>query len=133
MRVLVAEDEPTYCALVEAILTASGYEVVVARDGQEAWEVLNSGDAPPLAVIDWMMPRMDGIELCRRVKGSSLRHIYVILLTGRNQEEDAVTGREAGADDFFPKPLDPTKLIARVDAGRNAVEAGRCTPGTDSK
>ena len=133
MRVLVAEDEPTYRALIEAILTESGYEVILARDGQEAWEVLNSGDAPPLAVIDWMMPRMDGIELCRRVKGSTLRHIYVILLTGRNQEEDAVTGREAGADDFFPKPLNPTELIDRVDAGRNAVEAGRLTPGTDSK
>lgn len=123
MRVLIADDEPTYSALLEAVLSASGFEIIVARDGREAWEMVAREDSPQLALLDWSMPRMDGIEICRRAR-SELGSLspYIILLTGRDSEDDFIEATEAGADDFFTKIANMTELLLRVNAGRRIVE-----------
>lgn len=123
MRILIAEDEPTYSALIQAVLTASGYDVVVTRDGREAWDVLNKEDPPQLSILDWSMPRMDGIDLCRRARSElPAKDLYIILLTGRNTEDDLIQATEAGADDFFTKSSNMEELLLRVNAGRRIVQ-----------
>lgn len=123
MKILVADDEPTYSALLQAVLSASGYDVVVARDGREAWEALTPEDAPQLAVLDWSMPRMDGIDICRRAREDvRKRFLYILLLTGRNREEDLIEATEAGADDFFTKTFNMSEFLLRVNAGRRIIE-----------
>jgi sigma-B regulation protein RsbU (phosphoserine phosphatase) len=123
MKILVAEDEPISRRALEATLQRWGYEVVLAGDGAVAWDVLNRPDAPPLAILDWMMPGMDGIEVVRRLRQLARRQpTYVILLTCRSGREDVVTGLEAGADDYVTKPFDQKELQARVRAGARIVE-----------
>ena len=93
-------------------------DVAVANDGGAAWELLTAGDGPSLAIIDWMMPTVDGLELCRRIRQDAARaHMYVILLTGRDDRKDVVAGLDAGADDYIVKPFDPDELRARVQVG----------------
>jgi len=123
MRILVAEDEITYRHMLKTFLTKWGYEVVVASDGLEAWEALWSEDRPRLAILDWMMPGMDGVEICRAIRqGKSDPYIYLLLLTSRDQKQDMVQGFEAGADDYLIKPFDPHELRARIHAGGRIVE-----------
>jgi diguanylate cyclase (GGDEF)-like protein len=93
-------------------------EVTVVHDGEAAWQELNSAQPPSLAILDWMMPNIDGIELCRRVRSTPrLAGTYVILLTGRDSREDLVTGLEAGADDYMIKPIDLEEFRARLGVG----------------
>jgi diguanylate cyclase (GGDEF)-like protein len=123
MRVLIAEDDPISRRMLEAFLVKWGYEVVVATQGEEAWRVLQGNDPPKLAVLDWMMPGKDGIELCRGVrqrKGQA--YIYILLLTARGHKEDILEGLEAGADDYVTKPFDPYELQARLRTGRRIIE-----------
>ena len=102
MRVLVAEDEEVSQRVLERTLSAWG-EVVVCSDGAEAWEALQSEKPPELAVLDWMMPEMDGLELCRRIRASSkLMSIYIVLLTAKDRREDIIRGLDAGADELEP-------------------------------
>jgi DNA-binding response OmpR family regulator len=123
MKVLVAEDDPTSRLAITALLTGWGYEVTSVGDGAAAWQVLRQEDAPPLAVLDWLMPGMDGLEVCRHVRGSApARPTYVILLTALAGHEDVVAGLEGGADDYVAKPADPDELRARVRAGQRVVE-----------
>lgn len=118
MKILVAEDDPVSRRLLEVKLAKWGYEVVTARDGCEAWRILEAADAPQLAVLDWMMPGMDGIEVCRRVrKKTPGQYIYVILLTALDREADLVAGMEAGADDYMTKPFSSGELRVRLCAG----------------
>ena len=99
MRVLIAEDDSVSRRVLEATLGKWGYEVVVAADGAEAWAVLQSDDAPHLAILDWMMPEIDGVELCRRVSNLPTETPpYLILLTAKDGAGDVVTGLDAGAD-----------------------------------
>jgi len=122
VRVLIAEDDPTSCRLLEATLARWGYRVVVARDGVEAWGVLQEADPPPIAVLDWMMPGMDGIDVCRRAReAAGATPPYFILLTAKGQREDVVTGLEAGADDYVTKPFDRAELRARIEVGVRVV------------
>jgi DNA-binding response OmpR family regulator len=108
MKVIIAEDDPISRRMLEAFLVKWGYEVVVATQGEEAWGVLQGNDPPKLAVLDWMMPGKDGIELCRSVRQRKGRaYIYILLLTARGHKEDIVEGLEAGADDYVTKPFDP--------------------------
>ncbi len=126
MRILIAEDSLVSRRLLETTLRRWGYDVLVACDGSEAWQVLEASEAPPLAIVDWVMPKMDGPELCRRIRqtqGTSF--MYVILLTAKGMREDIVAGLEAGADDYLVKPFDPGELRARVDVGRRIVELQR--------
>ena len=122
MRVLVAEDEPVSRRVLADALRRWGYEAETTGDGEGAWQRLRGEGAPPLAILNWMMPKMDGVEVCRRVResGSSLPP-YIILLTARGGKEDIVSGLQAGADDYVSKPFDPDELRARVQVGERVV------------
>jgi len=123
MKVLIAEDDSISRRMLEAFLVKWGYEVLVAREGEEAWRVLHENNAPRLAILDWMMPGRDGIDICRSVRQWKGRpYVYILLLTARGQKEDIVEGLEAGADDYVTKPFDPYELRARLRAGRRIVE-----------
>jgi len=126
VRILIAEDDAASRALLERLLVRWGHEVVVATDGAEAWAVLQQDDAPELAVLDWMMPKMDGLEICRRARGDErLRSLYVIILTARTQRNDLVEGLEAGADDYVTKPFEAGALRARLGVGARVVRLQR--------
>jgi two-component system cell cycle response regulator len=123
MKVLIAEDDSISRRMLETFLLKWGYQVTAVTDGEEAWTVLQSDDAPRLAVLDWMMPGRDGVDVCRALRQREGRaYVYVILLTARGQREDVVQGLDAGADDYVTKPFDPFELRARLRAGRRIVE-----------
>lgn len=118
MRVLIAEDDLVSRKMLEATLARWGYDVVVTGDGAEAWRVLQAPDAPKLAILDWMMPGQDGVDICRNVRSlSTPEPTYVILLTAKGNKSDIVMGLSAGADDYIVKPFDREELQARVQAG----------------
>ena len=123
MRILIAEDDAVSRRVLQTMLGKWGHDVVVTCDGASAWEALQQPDTPRLAVLDWMMPEMDGVEICRRVRatpGSPL--LYLILLTAKGRMEDIVEGLQAGADDYVTKPFDPEELRARVHVGERILE-----------
>lgn len=100
-----------------------GYDAVSTVDGNEAWEKLQKADAPKLAILDWMMPKMDGIEICRRLRQvETITPIYIILLTARSGKKDIIEGFEAGADDYIAKPFDGDELRVRINVGRRIIE-----------
>ncbi len=122
MHILIAEDDVTTRTMLQAVLTKWGYEVIPAENGKEAFQKLLENDAPKLAVLDWEMPEMDGIELCRRLRQQERKApLYLILLTSRGEAGDIVQGLEAGADDYIAKPYDTTELQARVNVGRRMI------------
>jgi diguanylate cyclase (GGDEF)-like protein len=122
VKVLIAEDDMVSRRLLEAMLTKWGYEVTVTRDGVEAWEVLQGVDAPPLAILDWMMPGMDGVEVCRKVRQRGQEpYIYLLLLTTKGRKENIIEGLDAGADDYLTKPFDPHELQVRLRTGMRIV------------
>ncbi|RLC24824.1 MAG: diguanylate cyclase response regulator [Deltaproteobacteria bacterium] len=126
MNILIAEDEPVSRHLLEVTLRKWGYEVTAARDGAEAWEILNRPEAPNLVISDWMMPKMDGLELCRRVRGDQKKeYTYIIILTGKGKKEDIVKGLNAGADDYVIKPFDREELKSRVGIGERIISLER--------
>ncbi len=123
MRALIAEDDCTSRRMLEAFLVKWGYEVIVTADGEGAFKALGAPDAPTLAILDWMMPFKDGIQLCREMRKRKGRpYVYILLLTARSEKRDIVEGLEAGADDYLTKPFDPFELRARLRAGRRIVE-----------
>jgi sigma-B regulation protein RsbU (phosphoserine phosphatase) len=126
MKIMVAENDPISRRLFEATLLKCGYEVAVARDGLQAWEMLQSSYAPRLALIDRMMQGLDGLELCRKARGflSNLPP-YIILVTTRDRREDIVEGFQNGADDYLLKPFDPEELKARIRAAERIIELQR--------
>lgn len=123
MKILVADDEPISRHLLERFLRKWQYEVLVACDGSEAWQALEREDAPRLVILDWVMPGMDGAEICRKVRQQTDRpYTYILLLTGKSKKQDLVEGLEAGADDYLPKPFDKEELRVRLRAGRRILE-----------
>ncbi|HLY59381.1 MAG TPA: response regulator [Terriglobia bacterium] len=126
MEVLIAEDDAVSRRLLEVSLVRWGYQVIEAKDGIEALQVLSRENCPPIAILDWMMPGMDGIELCRRVRADQkLFSVHIILLTAKNGRGDIVEGLGAGADDYISKPFDREELRARVQVGIRLVELQR--------
>jgi eukaryotic-like serine/threonine-protein kinase len=124
MKVLIAEDNAIWRQMLKQNVTLWGYEPVLANDGKEAWDILQRPDAPRLAVLDWQMPNMDGIDVCRHVKSSqTLPFTYVVMLTSRDADEDMVAGLDAGADDYLTKPVEPKILRSRLAAAQRIVEA----------
>jgi CheY-like chemotaxis protein len=118
MDILIAEDDPVSRRLLEVTLQKWGHAVRAAADGTAAWEILSAEPAPPMAVLDWMMPGLDGPVLCRRIRATPrLAGTYVILLTARTERKDVVAGLESGADDYVVKPFDRDELRARVNVG----------------
>jgi sigma-B regulation protein RsbU (phosphoserine phosphatase) len=122
MRLLIADDDAMVRRLLERTLERWGYEVLTVADGAEAWRVLEAADRPEAAILDWMMPGLTGIDVCRRVRERSPEAgTYLILLTSKDRMEDAVAALEAGADDHIAKPFAPEELRARVRVGERIV------------
>jgi len=122
-NVLIAEDDPIFRRILQSWFKRWDYSVTAVDNGLDAWKVLQREDAPKLAILDWMMPGMDGIELCRKIR--SLEHgpyRYVLLLTAKDDKQDVVAGLEAGADDYLTKPFDVDELRARVRAGKRILD-----------
>jgi diguanylate cyclase (GGDEF)-like protein len=123
LRVLAAEDNPVIQTVLQTMLTWWGYHPVVARDGLEAWDILQQHDAPRLALVDWMMPGLEGVELCRRIRAAAREpYTYILLLTGRTESHDLVEGMDAGADDYLTKPFNAHELRARLRAGTRIIQ-----------
>ena len=123
MKVLAAEDNPVFQSMLRSMLTKWGYQAVMARNGNEAWEALQSPDGPRLAILDWMMPGLDGVEICRRVRAAGREpYVYILLLTARTDSQDLVEGMDAGADDYLTKPFQAHELRVRLRAGRRLLD-----------
>ena len=115
MKILIAEDDKLSSLILRKTLETMGHEVIVTSDGLDAWQRIEQEEIP-LVISDWMMPRMDGLELSRRIRETIRAHYtYIILLTARQQRRDRIEGLQAGADDFLVKPLDRGELMARVN------------------
>jgi phosphoserine phosphatase RsbU/P len=126
VKILVAEDDAVARHLLHKILIKQGYEVELVSNGLDAWEILRKDDAPSLAILDWMMPGLDGVEVCRRIRSEvGGKHYYVILLTARHDKEDIVTGFVAGADDYVTKPFNASELCARIAVGLRILSLQR--------
>jgi sigma-B regulation protein RsbU (phosphoserine phosphatase) len=125
-RVLIAEDHYVSRHLLERNLINWGFTVVTAEDGEAALSILQGDEAPSLAIVDWMMPKMDGLEVCSRVRSNPGRpYIYLVLLTAKSQKEEIAAGLDAGADDYVIKPFDPDELRARLKVGQRVVSLER--------
>ncbi|MHC1599821.1 MAG: sensor histidine kinase [Candidatus Methanospirareceae archaeon] len=127
MRILIAEDDTASRLLLKKLVERMGYEVIEAADGEEAWRAYLRGDTP-LVLLDWMMPKMDGIELCRKIRAYEQTHkhsdyTYIIMVTAKTATKDLVEGMEAGADDFVAKPYVPSVLAVRTKAGERLLSA----------
>ena len=121
--VLIAEDDPLFRRILERWFQQWDYGVTAVENGLDAWEVLQREDAPQLAILDWMMPGMEGIELCRRIRSRDQSpYRYVLLLTAKDDKQDVIAGLEAGADDYLTKPFDVDELRARVRAGKRILD-----------
>ena len=122
MKVLIADDERATQRVLETLLEKHGYEVVLASNGEEALAILEREDAPDLVILDWLMPDVDGIEICRRVREwNKERYSYIIMLTAKTAKEDFVLGLDAGMDDYLSKPFHPDELRARVRVGERML------------
>jgi DNA-binding response OmpR family regulator len=118
MRILIAEDDRVTARILTSLLTSWGYETTVVYDGESALQLITSQTAPYLALLDWMLPGLDGPEVCRRIRASGQPTPgYLILLTARSAQADLVEGLDAGADEYLVKPIDPAELRARLHAG----------------
>jgi len=129
MRILVAEDDAVTRKLLESTLSRLRLDVIAVADGNAAWnalETLKGKDAPELALLDWMMPGLEGIQILRRLRTTpGFELLYVILLTSRTDKEDVAYGLAAGANDYIAKPFDPSELEARVRVGERMVKLQR--------
>jgi two-component system, cell cycle response regulator len=121
-QILVADDSPIFRDMLKKMLLEWGYDVIVVEDGQQAWDLLQRENGPRLALLDWMMPGMEGAEICRQVRsGVRDRYVYIMLLSARAELEDVVKGMESGADDYIMKPFQVDELRARLRAGRRVL------------
>ena len=122
MKILIAEDDASSRLLLKTTLEMWKYEVVSTVDGREAWEALQEQASPTLAILDWMMPELDGVEICKKVREKErLKGIYIIILTAKGDKENIVEGLRAGADDYMVKPFNREELRARVTVGARVV------------
>jgi CheY-like chemotaxis protein len=122
MKILIAEDDLVTRRLLEVMLTSWGFEVVSTADGSSAWELIQADDSPRLLIFDWMMPGMEGPELCQRLRSTFPdRPTYVMLLTTKDSKDDIISGLHAGADDYVTKPFDSGELRARINVGARVI------------
>jgi two-component system cell cycle response regulator len=121
-RVLIAEDDAMFRKILRSWLESWGYQVTVAEDGAEAWQILQEIRAPHLLILDWIMPNLNGIDLCRLVRErASFPYQYILLVTAKDDKQDLVRGLEAGADDYLSKPFNRDELRARLRTGRRIL------------
>ena len=119
--IVVAEDDLVSRTLMSSLMEKWGFKAVITQDGHEAMSALRAQQGPSLALLDWMMPGMDGLQVCRRVRQSE-KMVYVIMLTSRGAKENIVEGLHAGADDYLIKPFDKNELLARIQVGFRILE-----------
>jgi len=125
MRILVAEDDATTRRLIEGLLRSAGHEVAVVSDGAQAWRALQEG-CFEFVLLDWMMPEMEGVEVCRKIReDAALRTTYVILITAKDQPQDQVAGVDVGADDYLVKPLSSMDLRVALNLGAGVITRRR--------
>jgi diguanylate cyclase (GGDEF)-like protein len=123
MKVLIAEDDMTSRIILDSVLKKWGFVPVLTCDGKEAWDAMQSKDAPKLAILDWQMPKMNGIEVCQKIRELKITDpAYLIVLTSKDEKKDIVKALEAGANDFISKPYDNAELLARINVGKRMVQ-----------
>lgn len=124
MKILIADDDPRSLRLLRLVLLKEGYEVMTASNGMEALAILESKESPMLVVLDWMMPDVDGLTICKRIRAAETgqEYRYIVLLTARSEMEDLVTGMTAGADDYIVKPFNESELRVRLRAGKRILD-----------
>ncbi|OGC10418.1 response regulator receiver protein [candidate division KSB1 bacterium RBG_16_48_16] len=123
MQVLIADDDSTARFYLEIVLQKWGYEVKMAQDGEEAWHILDAENAPKLAILDWIMPRLSGVDVCKKLRQTERgKQVYALLLTAKGGKEDVVEGLRAGANDYVSKPVDRDILRARLEVGARLVQ-----------
>lgn len=123
MRVLLADDDEIIQSIVDEVLLSMGYEVRIVDNGLSAWEIMNHDTCPPIVILDWMMPEMEGVEICRKIREQTRSdYVYIILLTSKDSTDNLVEGMNAGADDYLKKPFSTSELGVRVEAGKRLVE-----------
>ena len=123
MKVLIADDSATSRAMLRKSLARWGYEVVLAEDGAEALDILEKPDAPPMAILDWVMPHLTGPDVCKKVRETRREpYTYILLLTSKNSKDETIEGLEAGADDYIVKPFDQQELSVRLRAGKRIID-----------
>jgi two-component system cell cycle response regulator len=124
--ILIAEDDPMFRRILQHWLESWGYSVSIAEDGTQAWEILRGENPPSMMILDWVMPGMDGLELCRRTRSSRCGpYQYILLVTARDRTPDVVRGLDAGADDYLTKPFDKNELHARLRVGTRMLALQR--------
>jgi phosphoserine phosphatase RsbU/P len=119
--IVIADDDPVSRELLSTLVKKWGFRTIVTQDGHEAMAAIRAEQGPVVAIVDWMMPGMDGLEVCRRVRQSG-KLVHIILLTVRAAKENFVEGLESGADDYLVKPFDKNELLARVKVGVRVLE-----------
>lgn len=124
MQALVVDDSAVYRKLIGDQLRSWGFGVTLAETGSDAWKILEQPDSPKLALLDWVLPDLDGIELCRRIRNarSSGPYVYIILLTGKEGHQNMLDAMKAGADDYLVKPFDEMELKARLLVGKRILD-----------
>jgi sigma-B regulation protein RsbU (phosphoserine phosphatase) len=123
MKILIAEDDYTSRRILESVLQKWGYETISVDNGKDALDKLLEDDAPKFAILDWVMPEMDGIDVCTKLKQKQTNEVtYIILLTARDNKQDIIKGLEAGANDYILKPFDNDELHARIKVGKRIIE-----------
>ena len=126
MKILIAEDDPISRRILEANLLKWGYDVTAVSDGAQAWKRIQQPESPSLVISDWMMPRMDGLALCRKIRNmEKSEYIYFIILTAKGEKKDIIEGLEAGADDFLTKPFNQEELKYRTRIGQRIINLER--------
>jgi two-component system, cell cycle response regulator len=122
MKIMIVEDDAITRRILESSLKKWGYEVISVIDGSAAWEIMRNPNAPSLVISDWMMPNMDGVELCKKIRAiEKAEYTYFILLTTKTEKKDIIEGLESGADDFIVKPFDHEELKSRVKIGKRII------------
>lgn len=122
MKVLIADDDPMFCLLFESIIKKMGFDIIIANDGDEALKILQSDDAPELAILDWVMPKLDGIDVCKKMRECNNEpYKYIILVTSKDDQKNIIQGMEAGADDYITKPFSKQELSVRINAGKRII------------
>lgn len=122
MKILIAEDDPVIRQILNKSLSKWGHDVLVTEDGDQAWDAMKDGKGPNFALLDWMMPGIDGVEVCRRIRDSEQNgYTYIIMLTAKDKKEDIIKGFEAGADDYIIKPFNSDELKSRLQVGNRIL------------
>ncbi len=122
MKIMIAEDDLTSRIMLKAVLSKWDYEVLAMADGDEAWVAMQQDDAPQLLILDWIMPGMNGPELCQKLRDQGRANtLYIIMLTSKSERKDIIAGLEIGADDYITKPYDNDELRARIDVGKRMI------------